>query len=230
MPEERITQADKIALELRKMILSKTLKPGQHIVQDEISKMFGISRIPVREALKILEAEGLIFSEPYKGSVVNDINLDYIEETYFLRSVLEGISCSQATLNYGTNELKELKEIMVKAEDAFASEDKIEFVHYSKEFHTHIHSLSGYKRLLFILENLRTGISPYTPNNLKEQGIRSIQDHRYIFERISKRDAQGAGNAMRMHIQRACIDIIESLKEEFSDGYQRTERINSSST
>jgi DNA-binding GntR family transcriptional regulator len=210
---KKLTQVEKVALNLRKMILNKEIAPGQRVVQDEISRTFGVSKIPVREALKILEAEGLIYSEPYKGAFVNDISINYIEETFFLRSILEGISCAQATIKFDDDSINELHQIMECTREAINNRDMVEFIKKSRGFHDYIHRLSGYTRLNLILENLKSGVLPYNIVNLKEQGQRSLNEHQYIFEKIKNKDAEGAGNAMRMHIQRAGVDAVQQLKE-----------------
>lgn len=211
---QKLTQVEKVVIKLRKMILSHELKAGQRLIQDEISKSFGVSKIPVREGLKVLESEGLVYSETYKGSFVNDISVDFIEETYYLRSVLEGISCSKATNMFTQENLSELKDLIKKAEEAYLNNDVLNFTYYSKLFHTYIHKLSPFKRLRLIIENLNHALLPYNITNLKEGGRKSIEEHYYIFDKIKQDDSLGAGNAMTMHLQRAGLDTAISLKEK----------------
>ena len=207
MASKKLTQAEKIALKLRKMIILKELHAGERINQEMVSKRFGVSKIPLREALKILEAEGLVVSEPYKGSFVGHITTDYIQETFFLRSVLEGISCSQATPRFDEQSLFNLEQILVRTDEVLRKKDYEHFIRCAEAFHDYIHEFSGYKRLTLMIHNLNTR-SLVLNINPKEQCQKSLDEHVFIFEKIRKKDPEGAGNAMRMHLQRAGMDAV----------------------
>lgn len=208
--EERFTQADRIALKLRKMIMLQQFQAGERINQEKMSKELGVSKIPFREALKVLEAEGLIYSVPYKGSFVSDISLEYLKESYFIRSILEGVSCSQATARFKKNDIEDLRRLLERSREGLEREDYDMFIHYAEAFHDFIHEHSGYKRLQLMIQQLNIR-SLALEMNPKEQCERSNREHYFIFERIEAKDVEGAGNAMRMHVQRSGMDTVKEI-------------------
>ncbi len=212
---KKLTQAEKIALKLRNMIILKELKAGERINQEKISKKLGVSKIPFREALKVLEAEGLAYSEPYRGTFVSNISQEYLKETFFLRSILEGISCSQATSRFNTDSTKHLQHLLDMSRKGVETEDYERFIHYAEAFHDYIHEHSGYSRLPLMIHNLNVR-SLALKINPKEHCERSICEHEFIFERIREKDVEGAGNAMRMHVQRSGMDTVKELLDNIN--------------
>ncbi|MEN1967959.1 GntR family transcriptional regulator [Lentibacillus sp. N15] len=208
----KLTQAEKVAMELKKDIIKGNLKPGQRLVQEEISHRLGVSRIPVKEGLKNLDAQGFIHLEPYKGATVKEISKKDIQETYYLRSILEGIACTQATVLLTKKAIDDLNGILSESEEALKTNNIEQFISISRNFHLYIINLSGYNRLKYLIDSLWTGIVPYTsPETLNEEGELSLSDHEYILERMINKDASGAENAMRMHIQRGGLHIVKSI-------------------
>ncbi len=208
--DERLTQAEKIAMTLKKMIILKKIQPGERINQEKMSKELGVSKIPFREALKVLEAEGFVYSVPFKGSFVREHSLEYLQELYFIRSILEGISCSQATARFQPTDIERLRELFERSREGFENEDYQTFIRYAEAFHDFIHEHSGFKRLPTMIHQLNIrSLALYI--NPKEQCERSIREHEFIFERIEARDAEGAGNAMRMHVQRSGMDTVREI-------------------
>lgn len=208
---KRLTQAEKIALKLRDMIILQQIKPNERINQDSISKQLGVSKIPLRESLKILEAEGLVYSVPYKGAFVGNITIEYVQETYYLRSVLEGISCAQATPFFDQASLTKLRQFLIQAEAALEKEELERFIRESEGFHDFIHGMSGYKRVSMMIQQLNTRslVLRFYP---EEQCYLSLKEHTFIYERIEAGDSEGAGNAMRMHVQRSGMDTVKELR------------------
>lgn len=140
-------------------IMEGTLEPGQRIREEDLAEAFGVSRVPIREALRMLENRGLIQIEPYVGANVVKLSPDDIKEIYYLRSELESLACKKAAQNMtddDINELIELQEILetiwnAETNHLFSSQIAYE---YNRKFHMFIYQKSNMNILMEVINNL----------------------------------------------------------------------------
>ena len=132
------------------------LAPGSRLREVEIANRFGISRTPVREALKRLEQQGLVTHEPHHGAVVTVLDYREIGELYLVREVLEGTAAGQAALHATDVEINVLQE-MVEL-DRNHADDPVELMRRNKLFHRQIHLLARNRFLDDMLENMRVSL------------------------------------------------------------------------
>ena len=137
--------------ELRNAIFENKLKQGDRLVENIIASSMGVSRTPVREALRQLEIEGLAINVPRKGTIVTGIAIEDAMEIYDLREVLEGLAVRNACLNISRLEIRRLKEIIAFMEEDI---DSKEYEDIHKEFNEIILKASKNKRLVSQLENI----------------------------------------------------------------------------
>lgn len=205
------TAHTKVLRILRQAILKGDIAPGSRLVQEDIAKSLGVSRMPVREALKKLEMEGLIINEPHRGAVVKSFNVEEIEEIYALRSYFEKIAVEQSVPMLGEKEIAKLEELIKKMENAQEIE---EFVEYNNEFHQLLMKYCPWKRLLFFIETLWNGFPQQTPHILLDQKKKSNKEHQEILEAAKKGNAILAAELIYHHIRRSGEELVHKMKGE----------------
>src|SRR6478735_9505873 len=134
-PEDRHTLAESITGRLRQLILDGRLRPGQALRPADLAPRLGVSAMPIREALRILEAEGLVTFKPRIGARVAEIREEDVEELYLVRGALEGLAARLAATNVTDADLAGLHEAFDEMTAARARNDFDTFSQYDKEFH-----------------------------------------------------------------------------------------------
>jgi len=209
------TLTEKVYKSLKKSILNGDLEPGQKLSQDWLAKQMKVSRMPVREAIERLKAEGLIKNIPYKESRIINITSNDIREIYSLRVLLEGYSARLATRKIGEDDLKKLK-ILNKEMKEYLDKKKYKQLHIlNKSFHLIIHNKSGNKRLYKMIINLWDSLPKKYFWKFPERAESSISEHEKIINIIEKRDERMTERIIIQHIQNTesrIIKIFSSLK------------------
>ena len=197
--------------ELRNAIFENKLKQGDRLVENIIASSMGVSRTPVREALRQLEIEGLAINVPRKGTIVTGIAIEDAMEIYDLREVLEGLAVRNACLNISRLEIRRLKEIIAFMEEDI---DSKEYEDIHKEFNEIILKASKNKRLVSQLENIYEYLKSLRKFGLhaKEKRAEILEEHIKIVEAIEKGDEYLAEEEARKHVRNAKNRFIESIK------------------
>ncbi|MDA3021612.1 MAG: GntR family transcriptional regulator [Actinomycetota bacterium] len=147
------TQEEVLAL-LRVEILTGALNPGQQIVQDALAEKFGVSRVPLREALKILEGEGQVAYHPHRGYFVAELSIGDLHEVYRLRALLECEAVTAAVANITERDLLTIAELAKKVRKATATGEVLAITAANRSFHFAIFELSEMPRLVRLLRQL----------------------------------------------------------------------------
>lgn len=205
------TIPSKVCRILRDAILKGDFKPGQRLVQDELASLIGVSRMPVREAIKRLEAEGLVTIEPHRGAIVKSFDLQEIEEIYHLRCLLEKEAVKDSVQHITPAILDQLEKIVLQMEE---TEDIETFVKLNIRFHHALISCCPWKRLTEMIESLWNGFPQQTPHILPEQMEHSKEEHKAILQAVVDQDAIKAAELIKNHIQRTGKEIIKNMKNE----------------
>jgi DNA-binding GntR family transcriptional regulator len=206
------TMTDKVVAKLRKAILDRKLKPGQPLVQDQIARELNVSRMPVREALRALEIEGLVTTSPYKGSVVTKFTEDDIREIYQVRKLLEGFAVEQAVPLLTPEDISELEGIHNQMREKLADPDHKEYTELDRAFHRSIAKGSGNKRLIALIESIWRSFPPGLAHSIPGRIERSVKEHAEIVNAICDRDAAKAS--------KLCRDQIEAVYNEISPYFE----------
>lgn len=194
---------------LRNAILKGQLQPGERLIQEDIAKELGVSRMPVREAVKQLAAEGYVIFEPYKGAVVKEFTLEELEELYFLRGKFEPIAAAES-LKFITPEM--IATLASLNEQMKATSDTNVYVQLNIQFHRLLIQDCPWEKLNTIIRNLWTGFPQQTPHLLQNQVQTSIQEHDHIVQAIQNSDYTLACQLLEQHITRAGQDVIQNIK------------------
>ncbi|KAB2330434.1 GntR family transcriptional regulator [Cytobacillus depressus] len=215
MADLRIENKDTLHLKvcniLREAIIRGDFKPGERLKQSELADKMGVSRMPIREAFRKLESEGLIILEPHKGAVVKSIKLEDIEEIYALRAELEKMAVYQSVEWLTSEDLEELSTLVDKME---STDDVDEFIQYNIDFHKLIVKRCKWQRLNSFIGTLWSGFPQQTPHLIKGQTETSNVEHREILEAVLRKDKEIASTLVYEHIFRTGEKLIKSLKED----------------
>jgi DNA-binding GntR family transcriptional regulator len=197
---------------LKQAIIRGNIAPGEWLVESHIAEMLGISRTPVREAIHKLERERLIERQPRGGFTVLGLNRDDIEETFGIRSVLEGYAARLATLKHQPKELIALEKKIEEYTQCLDKKQMDALPGINTEFHELLYDISKSPRLIYMINGLRDQIYRFRQIILKNRKLAHIsnEDHIQMLKYMHQRDAERVESLVREHILRG-RDIV--LKE-----------------
>lgn len=211
LPERR-TASDEVADTLREAIITGQFEDGQELNQVELARHFGVSRVPVREALRRLEAEGLVSAVAHMRVVVPALDRGLISDTFEIRALLEGFLLERAAANIGADELAELHE-MCDAMDRVKSRDI--WLERNADFHHRLLAPANVPTAMAIVERLTHQVERYTRRTggvlRTEQAGR---EHREIIEALERNSVKGAIAALKRHILSTRDAVISALPQD----------------
>lgn len=202
------TLPSKIYRILREAIIKGQLQPGERLVQDELAKTLNVSRMPIREAIKQLAAEGYATVEPHKGAVVKQFTIHELEEIYFLRAKFEPLAAAESLKTMSSqlvNQLRNLNEKMKKTDDTD------EYIQLNIQFHHLLIKDCPWGKLNNIIENLWTGFPQQTPHLLPNQIATSISEHDLMVEALANNNIELTCQLLEQHITRAKYDVLKNF-------------------
>jgi DNA-binding GntR family transcriptional regulator len=202
-----MTLEEYVANKLREAILKGYLKPGEKLDQNEIAELLGVSRSPVRDALRKLAAEGLVQIHPYRGAIVAELSPEELEEIYMLRRVLEGLAARLAVPYLDAERLTVLEEILQAMDE---TEDADAWIELNYRFHHIIYEAARRPRLLALIDNLRNIVAPYIRQYISTPEYRQSAQasHRRILEACVRRDAVAAQRETEEHLQAVVNGVL----------------------
>ena len=201
--------ADRVADRLRQAIVSGTLKVNTRLVEVKLAKLLGTSRAPLREALRILEREGLVVRRSGKGTFVTGFTENNIRDTFAVRQVLEAFAAELAASNISPDQLDELESLVSQMEEAVHAGRVDDFLQADFEVHRMIWQASGNTRLVTLLENLVSPIEVFISINADHytDWLDDVDTHRRLVEAVSSGNGQLAASSVREH-----TDIDKAVK------------------
>ncbi|WP_300455457.1 GntR family transcriptional regulator [Desulfobacula sp.] len=204
---------EKVCTTVRNSVLSGQIAPGERIVEARIAREINTSRTPVREALHMLEREGLLEVIPRVGYRVLTLDKDEIEELCEIRIVNETLAAQWAIDRITPKELKALEENLNKARAGVSNGNPERFVDDDLKFHEILNRASGNKRLFEFCQLLRGYMLRYRMKTLynAETAIRAIEGHQVILESIKSKNKQAAAVAVRNHLEWVKLDIMNKV-------------------
>ena len=205
-----------VADRLRTLIYQHELKPGDAIDEMALCERFGISRTPLREALKVLNSEGLLELIPRKGSFVRSMDMEELNELFPVMAVLEGLCAREAVENCTPRVLKQLEKMHAKLEEYAAQGDIDAYYEQNFVFHQAIQDLSGNKWLQRIIGDLRKILRLARHMQLTIPGLllASLEEHRQIMKAFRKHDPDLADQNMQDHLKQQWYSLIDKQQSE----------------
>jgi DNA-binding GntR family transcriptional regulator len=192
---------EEVAEQLRQRIFRRELEPGSWIDEVKIAQEFGISRTPLREALKVLAAEGLVTMKVRRGAYVTEVSESDLADVYHLLSLLESDAAGVVAQKASDEQIKELQQLHKELEAAQNNRDK--FFALNERFHMRLLEVAGNKWRDQLVADLRKVMKLNRHNSLLKAGRvkESMLEHRAIVEAIAKRDAKLAAKRMQEHFR-----------------------------
>lgn len=195
--------AHKVANLIRHAILTGELKSGEKIPQDELADAYGVSRMPVREALVILNYEGLVNLEPRRGAWVSPLTLATVDESYAMRQWAESKAVGLSVPALGVDDLHRAQHILDALEDAESRGDTSAFIRLNSDFHVILRSRCPWPKLTGLVDTLWKGFPPLTPQFVAGQMAHDRDEHRRLLNVAKEHHAKEVERIMQEHIQRS---------------------------
>lgn len=201
---------------LRQAILKGELQPGERLMEIALAERLGVSRTPIREAIRKLELEGLVTMIPRRGAQVANITEKDLNDVLEVRMCLENMAIEKACQQMSEEDIISLK----KEADAFGStiEDGnlTRLAEADEAFHELIYQASNNARLIQVLNNLREQIYRYRIEYLKEENLRKslADEHECLYQAISRRDVELAKKICNEHLENQRKAILMTIKKE----------------
>ena len=214
--DEYIPLRDIVFKTLRDAIITGEFQPGERLMEMKLANEMGVSRTPVREAIKKLEAEGLVIMNPRRGAQVAPINEKDLKDILEIRKALESLSCRIACGKVNPDDVKHLRSINRAVAKAVRENDIPEIVERDVEFHDAINLITDNARLAKFLGQLKEHLYRYRLEFIKnmENCNTIIEDHERIIEAIAQKNADVACKEIEDHIELQERFILNTLEEE----------------
>jgi DNA-binding GntR family transcriptional regulator len=199
---------------LRQAILKGELKPGERLMEIKLAETLGVSRTPIREAIRKLELEGLVIMIPRKGAAVANITEKDTKDVLEVRRTLEMFAVEVACDRITKEQLAALKEAAKAFEASKGSNDLIRIAETDMHFHEIIYEATHNERLVQMLNNLRENMYRYRIEYLKDANYYDslVNEHQEILDAIESGNKEKAGICMRDHIDNQQLAVISKLK------------------
>lgn len=199
---------------LRQAILRGEMEPGERLMEIQLAQKLGVSRTPIREAIRKLELEGLVIMIPRKGAEVAHITEKDMRDVLEVRCTLEELAVLLACKNVNAEHIAALKAANKVFEMAIVSKDVVNIVEADVKFHDAIYAMTNNDRLIQIINNLREQMYRYRLEYVKDARTHSIliSEHNDIIKNISEKDILAAQDVMRHHIRNQEKGITRLLK------------------
>ncbi len=205
-----------VADSIRDMIAKGKLKPGERICETRLAAELGISRTPLREAIRLLETEGFLRVIPRRGAVVRDISIKDVTEIYEIKATMEGLSARLATHNFEKKDIEKLKEINRYLSELADKHDVNRFFKAHNQFHDYFLRASGNERLYqlncSLIEQIhRLRLLSFTiEGRFKE----AVAQHEKIIKAFEKRDAGLAARLVEENVMMGFKAVTAKLKQD----------------
>ena len=213
--DEYLPLRDVVFQTLRKAILRGELKPGERLMEIALAHKLGVSRTPVREAIRMLEQEGLVIMIPRKGAQVAQITMKDLNDVLEVRMGLEELAMQFACKRITPEQVAELRRALLEIERLLATDDVTALAQADVDFHDIIYRATDNRRLNQIINNVREQMYRYRVEYLKDSRIRGtlLQEHREIYQAVAARDTEKARAYIRQHIMNQQQSIARSIKD-----------------
>ncbi len=198
---------------LREAIILGRLKPGERLMEIQLAEEMGVSRTPVREAIRKLELEGFVVMVPRKGAYVAGVSVKDIADVFEVRSALEGLAAGLAAERITEEEMEELEKTILQLS---GEEDILTVVKKDNEFHELIYKASRNHRLTQIITHLSEQISRFRMTSLSVPGRLKIAvgEHKKIIEAICDRNVDLSCKLASEHMENAEQNLLNAIREE----------------
>lgn len=199
---------------LRDAIRKGILEPGERLMEVQLADELGISRTPVREAIRKLEQEGYVIMMPRRGTYVSDISTGDVKEIFEIRSALESLATGLAARRIEPDDLETLQNLLLEIEGYIAKNDIEKIVETDIKFHGLIYQVSGNERLVNIINNLKEQTARFRTLSMSYPGRlqETLEEHSEMVEAIANGDVSAARDAAEHHMESAERTLLKAMR------------------
>jgi DNA-binding GntR family transcriptional regulator len=202
-----------VSEQIRGRILDGTLKPGERLVEDRLSAELGVSRVPVREALRGLSAEGLVTLLPRRGATVVEVTPETVTELVEVRALLEGLNARLAAQRHDPEIVAQLEDTLARGNEAAKAGTAEELARLNAEFHERLAEASRNAVLSDVMRGLRERTSIAFAINGRARARADWEEHAGILAAVIAGDAELAALLANRHVQNAAAAFANSMKK-----------------
>ncbi len=205
---------------IREAILEGKFEPGKRLMEVQLAEELGVSRTPIREAIRKLELEGLVIMVPRKGAYVAEISVNDMVEVLEIRGALEGLAASLAARRMTDQEIGELKEIFYQFKEYYLEKDVQGMIKKDVELHDKIFSCAANERLYQMSQNLREQVYRFRVRYISEynESKELLDGHEKIVEAIASRDEEKACSYGIKHIDNLSRHMLDQIRVDEKNG------------
>jgi DNA-binding GntR family transcriptional regulator len=206
------TAAEAVAAQLRLEIQSGERPPGTPLRQNDVAARYGVSTTPVREAFALLQADGLVRIDRYRGAVVFMPTVDDLRDAYEVREALELLAVAKATKNITAEQLEELAALL----DTMRGLDDVpRWLDLNEAFHMNIYDAADSPRLSALIASQRDACSMYIRMHVSHEPHREVMDeqHDQILTAVRDRNVKAAQKAVKVHLEHSMSQILSLIDE-----------------
>jgi len=201
---------------LRDAIRKGILEPGERLMEVQVAEELGISRTPVREAIRKLEQEGYVIMMPRRGTYVADVSESDVKEIFEIRSALEALATGLAARRIEQEELETLQSLLFEIEGYIKQKDIEKIVETDIKFHGLLYQVSRNERLVNIISNLKEQLARFRTLSMSYPGrlYETLEEHSEMVEAIANGDVSAARDAAEHHMERAEKTLLKALRRQ----------------
>lgn len=209
----RRTLHDELLERLRQMIVDGALAPGAKVPEKELCERFGVSRTPLREALKVLASEGLVTLTPNRGAMVADLTREDLEEVFPVMAALEAVSGEMACTNITDDEVAEIRRLHEKMIGYYNARDLSGYFRINQQIHELILKAARNPTLTSLYRSLAGRIrqARYLANMSRSRWAQAVDEHGQMIEALEVRDGARLAGILKSHLENKAETVMESL-------------------
>ncbi len=204
-----------VAAHIRQLILSRSLRPRERLVQSELAEQLGVSRTPIREALHKLETDGLVTISPHKGATVADFSLSELEDIYSVRIAIEGYGAFLAAQRVTEAELERLEALVKQMREVFERGDRWQLLEINRDFYAFLYAIADRPRLYdLIMKHL--GLADMYRRMafaIDHYYRHAIADQEQLLKTLRRYDPSAAENLTREQLQQTYVSLLAFLEQ-----------------
>jgi len=206
---------DEVYEQIKNAIMEGKLKEGDRILESDIAEQIGISRAPVREAIRLLQQEGLVVTSPHRGTFISGLTVEDTREIFSLRSILEQFAVGLCINNLSQGDIETLYKYVDLMRQAAIEEDVRKVAKYDSKFHELIYKKTHHKRLKEVMSLLNTPVRAFmaTTNRLYANLEDVADGHVPIVEALTSKDAKHAAQVIEDHIKEVGEQLLEQMED-----------------
>lgn len=219
-PIVRQSLHESLVAPLREMIIRGELQPGMKVPEEQLCERFGVSRTPIREALKVLAAEGVLHILPHRGAIVARITEEQIAELFPLMASLERLAGKLACEHAKDSDLKRVRALHEQMIAHFEAGEETQYLHCNRMVHEALFEIAGNATLSAFFQQILTRIHAcrFVMRKSREHWARAVAEHALIIEALEARDGQRLGDLLERHVMGTTADIAHAFIRQLEEG------------